>query len=330
MRRKLLSVVVLAGLVLGSAGIAGAAPDDFYKEGGKDLLIVGFWSVGFGAPGVSTEFSVFADRTNTTYAMPITITFLNDKQGTVFTFDDTLTAFERKHYDVEALLAGVSDTLGFFIVSDTNFTSSVLSGAVVIGLDPIGNKVDGKANLLLDSSGNVITTARALTAHSMKYVASQSLEVPLGLTTLTPSGVGFQTFLVVLNAGTFTTIGTTSPLDQTTTVAVEFFGDKEVFLGSCDITLTVHDVWVARPGIIPKLNDLCIPVDFVKALVPTANTTARWAASIRTKVEDNVLLGEVFTINTRSSEAYAYAMSESADSTTTLNDTELTILLQTS
>ncbi|MBI3780724.1 MAG: hypothetical protein HY278_06685 [candidate division NC10 bacterium] len=294
-------------------------------------MIVGFWAVGFGIPGVSTEFSVFADRTNTTFAMPITLTFLNDKQSTVFVFDDELTAFERKSYDAEALLTGVSDTFGFFMVSDTNFTSSVLSGAVVIGLDP-GGSVDGKANLLLDASGNVISTARALTAHTMEHNARKLEDVPLGLTTV--SGVstpapGFQTFLVLLNAGTLTTVGTTTPLDQTQPVALEFFGDNEVFIGSCDIILTAFDVWISRIGLTPKLNDLCVPLNFKKALVAPANTMARWAASIRAhNNNNNVLVGEVFTINTKSLEAYSYPMSY-AHCTTTLHETELTRLLVT-
>jgi hypothetical protein len=293
---------------------------------------MGFWALGFGQPGVSTEFSVFADRTNTSFAMPIQIVFVDDKQTTVARFDDFLTAAERKHYDAEVTLVGTTSTIGFFLVADSNWTSSVLSGASVIGLDP-GGSIEGTAKLLLDSNGNVITTARALTGHALHVKsASNSLAAPLGLTTLTPAGQGFQTFMVFLNAGTATTAPgkTVSSVDNSQPIAIEFFGDNEIFLGSCDTTLTLNDVYITRPGLAPKLNDLCIPPSFKAGLVPPANTTVRWAAAIRSHNQPaNVLLGEVVTVNTKSLEAYAYAMAQNTASTTTLNNLFITSLLIT-
>jgi hypothetical protein len=293
---------------------------------------MGFWALGFGQPGVSTEFSVFADRTNTSFSMPIQIVFVDDKQTTVARFDDFLTAAERKHYDAEVTLVGTTSTIGFFLVADSNWTSSVLSGASVIGLDP-GGSVEGTAKLLLDSNGNAITTSRALTGHALHVKsASNSLAAPLGLTTLTPAGQGFQTFMVFLNAGTTTTPGgkTASQVDNSQPIAIEFFGDNEIFLGSCDTTLTLNDVYITRPGLAPKLNDLCIPPSFKAGLVPPANTTARWAAVVRTHNQaSNVLVGEVITVNTKSLEAYAYAMAQNASSSTTLNNMFITSLLIT-
>lgn len=337
MKGKLLSLVLLAGLVFGQsheawAIAAGDGNQAFRNAAVGQPMLVGFWALGFGAPGVSTEFSVFADRTNTSFAVPIQIVFVDDKQTTVARFDDHLTAAERKHYDAEVTLQGVSSTVGFFVVADSNWTSSVLSGASVIGIDPLGNNTDGQAKLLLDSNGNTITTARALTGHDLtRKTAAASLGAPLGLTTL-PSGNGFQTFMVFLNAGTTTTPGgkTASQVDQTQPIAIEFFGDNEVFLGSCDTNMTVNDVYITRPGLAPKLNDLCIPPSFKAALVPPANVNARWAAVVRThNLAANVLLGEVITVNTKSLEAYAYAMAEDGNSTTTLHGTYLTSLLIT-
>jgi hypothetical protein len=304
-------------------------------------MLLGFWAVGFVLPGVSTEFSVFADRTNTSFAMPIQIIFVNDTQNTIARFDDHLTAAERKHYDVETILLGVPNQFGFFLVADSNWTSSVLTGASVIGIDTApGAGLDGFAKLLLDPSGNVITTARALTGHQL-YVpaASAALSIPLGLTSnpfgsgLLPVGSGFQTFMVLLNAGTTTTIPgkTASSVDNSQPIAIEFFGDNEIFLGSCDTNLTAFDIYATRPGL-PKLgtSDLCIPPTFKAALVPPANNTARWAAVVRThNLQENVLVGEVITINTKSLEAYAYQMGASAQSTTTLNNTLITLLLIT-
>jgi hypothetical protein len=331
MKLKFLTLILLAGLAFGLSGNAVASPQAFYNGAPGHMMLVGFWAVGFGSAGVSTEFSVFADRTNTTFAMPIQIVFIDDKQARVTEHNDELTAEERKHYDAEALLIGTSAKVGFMLVADTSLASSVLSGAVVIGLDTSpGASVEGSAKLLLDTSGNVISTARSLTGHKMQYYATSTISAPLGLTTC-PNGVagctkgdGFQTFLVILNAGTIS--GTKA--DQSVPIDLEFFGDNEEFLGSCDTILTDHDMWVTRVGLSPGLNDVCIPSDFNKALVGTAKTTARWAASVRTKTNNSVLLGEVFTVNTRSLEAYAYEMSQATD-TSNLQETVLTSLLTT-
>jgi hypothetical protein len=337
MKGKLLSLVLLAGLVFGHSDrawaiAAGDANAAFRQAPVGTTMLFGFWALGFGQPGVSTEFSVFADRTNTSFAVPIQIVFVDDKQTTVARFDDHLTAAERKSYDAEQTLIGTTSTVGFFLVADSNWTSSVLSGASVIGLDPSGS-IEGTAKLLLDSSGNVITTSRALTGHDLtQKFSTASLAAPLGLTTLTPAGQGFQTFLVLLNAGTTTTIPTktATSVDNSQPISIEFFGDNEVFLGSCDTTLTLNDVYITRPGLSPKLNDLCIPPTFKAGLVPPANTTARWAAVVRThNLATNVLIGEVITVNTKSLEAYAYAMAQNAASSTTLNNLYITSLLIT-
>lgn len=332
-----LAVALVAGLPSTSRAVI---PGDFaYNDGGQDVLIVGFWAVGFGDPGVSTEFDIFADRTNSTFAMPIQMVFVDDAQKVVGRRSDTLTVFERKHYDAESIVASSGSKIGWFFVADANQSSSVLSGAVVIGLDP-GGKVDGKANLLLDSAGNVINKAQALTGHTMQKWTGDQLEAPVGLTTCpdgaagcTP-GAGFQTFLVFLNAGTITTNGTTTSLDQSQPVTIEFFGDKEVFLGNCEFVLTAFDLGVVRPGLdlaLGKLNDAC-SVDLTPALVGSAKTTARWAASIRSIPDNMVLAGLVATVNVTSTggiQAYAYEMSYSADDTSTLHHTELTRLLLT-
>jgi hypothetical protein len=331
--------LVVATALVGAFASNASAQFFAFNNPGQDVLIVGFWAVGFGHPGVSTEFSIFADRTDTTFSMPIQIIFLDTDQKVVGRKSDVLTAFQRKHYDAEALLAGQKAQAGFFLVADSNQSSSVLSGAVVIGLDPSG-KVDGKANLLLDSTGKAITTAQGLTAHRMVSTTGNQLEAPLGLTTCPDgasgctSGAGFQTFLLFLNTGTLTTAGTVTSLDQSQPVVVEFFGDNEVFLGDCDFLLTAFDVAIIRPGLDASLGpklDSC-PVDLTPALVGTSKTTARWAASLRSVPQNEVLLGLVATVNVATAggiEAYTYEMSYSANSTSTVHHRELTRLLLT-
>jgi hypothetical protein len=331
--------LVVAVALVGAFASTASAQFFAFNNPGQDVVIAGFWAVGFGHPGVSTEFSIFADRTDTTFSMPIQIVFVDTDQKVVARRSDVLTAFQRKHYDAESILAGTKAQAGFFIVADANQSSSVLSGAVVLGLDPTG-KVDGKANLLLDSTGKAITTAQGLTAHRMMHVTGEQLEAPLGLTTCPDgaagctSGAGFQTFLLFLNTGTLTTVGATTPLDQSQPVVIEFFADNEVYLGDCDFLLTAFDVAIVRPGLDgslgPKL-DTC-PVDLTPALIGTSKTTARWAASIRSLPANDVLLGLVATVNVASSggiEAYTYEMSYSADSTSTVHHRELTRLLLT-
>jgi hypothetical protein len=340
----MVALSLIMAIVLVGGFVNNQASAQIFNDPGNDVMIVGFWAVEFGNTGVSTEFSIFADRTGGGMGdkiMPVQIIFVDDNQKVVTRKNDVFTAFERKHYNAEALVAGSTAKVGFFLVADSNQASSSLSGTVVIGLDP-GGKRDGKANLLLDSTGKTITTAQALTAHTMAKYTGDQLEAPLGLTTCPDgtvaactAGLGFQTFLVFLNAGTFTTVGATTPIDNIQTVGVEFYGDGEVFLGSCDYQLTAYDMIVTRPGLdaaLGALNDPCTGVDLTGALVGTSQTTARWSASIRSIPDNQVLVGIVATVNVASAggvQAYAYDMSYSAEDTSTLHHTAITRLLFT-
>ena len=226
--------------------------------------LIGVWAVGFGEPGISTELSLFNAGPG---GVGIGITFMDDKEQRVIEVNTGLTPFERKDFDLEALLAGTTAPVGLFLVTGSSATPGALSGAVIMGLDP-GGSVDDKSRLLLDQEGNVIASARGLTSHELLRLerAAENLTAPLGLTTLSPvPGDGFQTFFVFANVGT-------QPVQS---VQIEFFGDDEVFLGSCGFVLSSFDLVITRPGF-PGLGDACA-VDLTPALVSPRSTTARWA-----------------------------------------------------
>ena len=256
---------------------------------------ISVWAVGFGKPGISTELSLFNAGPG---SVGIGITFMDDKEQRVIEVNTGLTPFERKDFDLEALLAGTTAPVSLFLVTGSSATPGALSGSVITGLDP-GGSVDGKARLLLDPDGNVIASARGLTSHELLRLerAAEKLTAPLGLTTLSPApGDGIQTFLVFANVGS-------EPMQS---VQIEFFGDNELFLGDCSFVLTPFDLVITRPGL-PELGDPC-PVDLTPTIVTPDSTTARWAASLRTVPSDKVLIGQVVVVNTRSREAFAYPM----------------------
>ncbi|MBI3780351.1 MAG: hypothetical protein HY278_04730 [candidate division NC10 bacterium] len=253
--------------------------------------LLGFWAVGFGNSSVSTEFSLFNTQPE---EMGIDLTFFDDAENTIIMLNAVLTPFEERHFDVRSLVAGTNASAGLFLV--TAPTTNALRGTVIMGLTPAGG-VGGKAGLLLDQDA-AITAARGLTGSTMRPLqdAAETLVAPLGLTTLSPvRGDGFQTFLVFANVGT-------SPQF----VEIEYFGDNEIFLGSCGLLLTSFDLVITRPGL-PGLGSPC-SANLAPALVAPDRTTARWAASIQTNPSHEVLLGEVVVINTRTSEAFVYEM----------------------
>jgi len=283
-QRALCTLLLTAGLM---GNFAGARKTDAAET------LLGFWAVGFGEPGISTELSLFNDRPA---HMGVGITIVDDAQQSIAGASAGLTPFQRKHFDLEAIVASTRASVGFFVVTGSSPTPGILSGSVITGLDP-GGAVDGKARLLLDPDGNVISSAQALTGQTLARAATDTLLAPLGLTTLAPTpGEGFQTFLMFANVGT----------DPLQAVQVEFFGDNEISLGDCSFVLTAFDLVVTRPGI-PDLGDTC-PVDLAPALVAPSGTTARWAARIRTVPSSKVLIGQVVVVNTLSREAFAFPM----------------------
>ncbi len=278
-RRRMLLVLLLAtGITLGPSS----------THASESLL--GFWAVGFANSGISTEFSLFNTQPE---EVKIDLTFFDDAEQTLVMLNTALTPFERKHFDVKALVEGTDASAGLFLV--TYPTADALRGTVIQGFDP-GGGVDGKP-LLLDQNGR-ITSARGLTGSPMRRLdeAVEILTAPLGLTTLLPApGDGFQTFLVFANVGTS---------DQS--IEIKFYADEEVFLGSCGLTMSSFDLLITRPGL-PGVGNHCF-ANLARALVAPDSTTARWAASIQTVPSKKVLLGEVIVINTRTSEAFVYEM----------------------
>lgn len=279
LRRQLwLMLSLAAGIVLVPSG----------THASESLL--GFWAVGLGNSSISTEFSLFNTSSKD---LGIDLTFFDDAEQTIAMLNTGLTPFERKHFDVKALVAGTNASSGLFLVTAPSV--GALRGTVIKGFDP-GSGVDGKP-LLLDRDGR-ITSARGLTGSPLLRLedAGETLAAPLGLTTMLPvPGDGFQTFLVLTNVST-----------STQSVEIKFYADGEVFLNSCGLTLTSFDLLIVRPGL-PGVGNPCF-ADLPRALVAPDNTTARWAARIRTLPSNKVLLGEVVVINTRTSEAFVYEM----------------------
>ena len=276
MRRRQIWLILslAAGIAIGPSG----------AHASESLL--GFWAVGLGDSGISTEFSLFNILPE---QLRIDLTFFDDAEHTINILDTALTPFERKHFDVKTLVEGTNASAGLFLV--TSPTADALRGTVIQGFDP-GGGVDG-IPLLLDQNGR-ITSARGLTGSPMRRLdeAVEILTAPLGLTTLLPApGDGFQTFLVFTNVGTS---------DQS--IEIKFYADEEVFLGSCGLTMSSFDLVIVRPGL-PAMGNHCF-VNLSPALVAPDRTTARWAARILTVPRNKVLLGEVFVINTRTSEAF--------------------------
>jgi len=252
--------------------------------------LLGFWAIGLGGSGISTEFSLFNTSSKD---LGIDLTFFDDAEQTIVMLNTGLTPFERKHFDVKALVAGTNVSSGLFLVTAPSVDA--LRGTVIQGFDP-GGGVDG-IPLLLDQNGR-ITSARGLTGSPMRRLdeAVEILTAPLGLTTLLPApGDGFQTFLVFANVGTS---------DQS--IEIKFYADEEVFLGSCGLTMSSFDLVIVRPGL-PAMGNHCF-ANLARALVAPDSTTARWAARIQSVPSKKVLLGEVLVINTRTSEAFVYEM----------------------
>src|SRR5574341_1587284 len=121
-RRRMLLVLLLAtGITLGPSS----------THASESLL--GFWAVGFANSGISTEFSLFNTHTED---LRIDLTFFDDEEHTISMLDTALTPFERKHFDVKALVAGTNASAGLFLV--TYPTADALRGTVVQGFDPGG------------------------------------------------------------------------------------------------------------------------------------------------------------------------------------------------